>query len=127
MDPAANAHNEEATMLRAFGIFGLGIVFLLISPKLRDQVQARYRRRRNGHGYLCALFLRGGCHSSAGHDDRLFQSRISSPLNQLAGQALGLSALTHGCKAGCGWRGSRVRLPRSESRSRARRLMPKKS
>ena len=27
-------------MLRAFGIFGLGIVFLTISPKLRDQVQA---------------------------------------------------------------------------------------
>jgi hypothetical protein len=26
-------------MLRAFGIFGLGIVFLTISPKLRDQVQ----------------------------------------------------------------------------------------
>jgi hypothetical protein len=39
VDPAANAHNEEATMLRAFGIFGLGIVFLMISPKLRDQVQ----------------------------------------------------------------------------------------
>jgi uncharacterized membrane protein (DUF106 family) len=27
-------------MLRAFGIFGLGIVFLMISPKLRDQVQS---------------------------------------------------------------------------------------
>jgi hypothetical protein len=27
-------------MLRAFGIFGLGIVFLTISPKLRGQVQA---------------------------------------------------------------------------------------
>ena len=26
-------------MLRAFGIFGLGIVFLTISPKLRGQVQ----------------------------------------------------------------------------------------
>jgi hypothetical protein len=26
-------------MLRAFGIFGLGFVFLTISPKLRDQVQ----------------------------------------------------------------------------------------